>query len=309
MSYLQEAKKNLNERKRRREEDCFLALEELRKNDDFSIAESNLLSLRFELAKRKANQADFGNLECEIKDAEIKFSQLLKQYGKTERDLRCEPLCPICGDRYTVDGKPCVCVISEMKRLERVSENRPTETGTEFPVSFPECSEQEEAHNLRATELVKRWTDGFPNLTKTTLILTGKTGVGKSKLASVAANILNERDFSALFLNAQRLNDLFLRSYLAPLWEKESILLAVYDADLLVVDDLGAESFLQKVTAEYLYTLLSVRSGRPLVITTNLTPNELRERYGERVFSRLFDKSSSLTVELVGKDLRLSLKR
>ena len=40
------------------------------------------------------------------------------------------------------------------------------------------------------------------------------------------------------------------------------------------------------------------------MICTNLTPGELRERYGERVGSRLLDQSSCAAVQLKGKDLR-----
>ena len=37
----------------------------------------------------------------------------------------------------------------------------------------------------------------------------------------------------------------------------------------------------------------------------NLTPAQIQERYGERVCSRLFDRSRALAIKLEGKDLRL----
>ena len=40
------------------------------------------------------------------------------------------------------------------------------------------------------------------------------------------------------------------------------------------------------------------------VVATNLTPVQLKERYGERVASRLLDKTLCRTIQLKGKDLR-----
>ena len=40
------------------------------------------------------------------------------------------------------------------------------------------------------------------------------------------------------------------------------------------------------------------------MFTTNLNGERTQERYGERVFSRLFDRSDTLTMRLEGKDLR-----
>jgi len=39
-------------------------------------------------------------------------------------------------------------------------------------------------------------------------------------------------------------------------------------------------------------------------VATNLTPVQLNERYGERVASRLLDRSICGAVQLKGKDLR-----
>ena len=56
-----------------------------------------------------------------------------------------------------------------------------------------------------------------------------------------------------------------------------------------------------------LFTLLNERmaTGRHTVIATNLSPVQLKERYGERVASRLLDRSKGLLIQLEGKDLRL----
>ena len=57
---------------------------------------------------------------------------------------------------------------------------------------------------------------------------------------------------------------------------------------------------------EYLFTLLNERMAgrRHTVVATNLTPVQLQERYGERVASRLLDRSLCAAIQLKGKDLR-----
>ena len=63
---------------------------------------------------------------------------------------------------------------------------------------------------------------------------------------------------------------------------------------------------MRNITVEYLFTLLNERAAarRHTVICTNLNPAELRERYGERVGSRLLDQTLCAAVQLKGKDLR-----
>ena len=83
---------------------------------------------------------------------------------------------------------------------------------------------------------------------------------------------------------------------------------SLIDAPLLLIDDLGTEPMMRNITVEYLFTLLNERAlnKRHTVIATNLTPAQLQERYGERVTSRLLDRSQTIALLLKGKDLRLS---
>ena len=61
-----------------------------------------------------------------------------------------------------------------------------------------------------------------------------------------------------------------------------------YDADLLIIDDLGAE-IINKFTQTYLYNVINSRMNekRCTIINTNLLPAELNTVYTERVSSRL----------------------
>ena len=78
------------------------------------------------------------------------------------------------------------------------------------------------------------------------------------------------------------------------------------DVDVLMIDDLGSEPLMQNITVEQLFNLLNERQGRGLstVISTNLEMPKFRERYTERVASRLRDSMNCKVLSLMGKDIR-----
>ena len=77
---------------------------------------------------------------------------------------------------------------------------------------------------------------------------------------------------------------------------------------MLVIDDLGVEPILNNVTTENLLTILNERknSGLHTIISTNLDTEGIRLKYGERVWSRLFDRDDTLARAIEGDDLRIT---
>ena len=74
-------------------------------------------------------------------------------------------------------------------------------------------------------------------------------------------------------------------------------------ADLLILDDLGAEID-NRMYVSVLYTIINSRmnASLPIVINTNLTPAELERKYDERVSSRLLTMDELI---FVGSDVRV----
>jgi DNA replication protein DnaC len=73
---------------------------------------------------------------------------------------------------------------------------------------------------------------------------------------------------------------------------------------LLVVDDLGLEPLDDRRAAVAVEELFHARQSEDVrtIVTTNLTPDEARRRYSERVFSRL--AQSGRWWNLSGDDIR-----
>ena len=82
----------------------------------------------------------------------------------------------------------------------------------------------------------------------------------------------------------------------------------LYGCDLLIIDDLGTEITNSFVTSQ-LFACLNERALRkkPVIISTNLSLEELRDRYSDRIFSRV---TSNFTLcKLTGPDIRICIRR
>lgn len=76
----------------------------------------------------------------------------------------------------------------------------------------------------------------------------------------------------------------------------------------MILDDLGSE-FSTQFTTSAVFNILNSRilKGLPTIISTNLTPKELEERYTQRVASRLIGSFDIL--RFIGSDIRFILKK
>ena len=142
------------------------------------------------------------------------------------------------------------------------------------------------------------------------LFFYGTVGTGKSFLSGCIARELLQRGCSVLYFSAAGLFDTLAR-YTFDGRLKDSLqdfCEDLYGCDLLIVDDLGTEITNSFVTSA-LFSCLNERHlrGRSTLISTNISLEELRDRYSDRIFSRI---SSGFTLcKLTGPDIRILKKR
>ena len=126
------------------------------------------------------------------------------------------------------------------------------------------------------------------------LLLRGITGCGKTHIAIAILKEVIARGYSGYYAN---FNDLLSRirdSYNSESGASEAELLdAVDSAQLLVLDDVGAESTTDWVR-DRLYLIINRRyeNALPTIITTNCDEAELEARVGPRIVSRLHEMCS-----------------
>ena len=116
-----------------------------------------------------------------------------------------------------------------------------------------------------------------------------------------------ERSRVVLFTTAFNLNNSLLNYHVTFDSKRQDIIAPYLDTEVLIIDDLGTEPILKNVTKEYLYLIINERmlNHLPTILTTNLEMQDILVNYGERIFSRLVNKKTSIALNLDGEDLRL----
>ena len=223
---------------------------------------------------------------------------------------RC-PLCKDTGKTGETVREPCECLKKEYQKKLRAKiglSGTRAETFEAFDASvFPDEKiagldfTQREMMQLYRT-VCEKWANEYPGAEYRDLLLTGSTGLGKTFLLRAMAERLIERDINVLMISAYKMLEILRKSY----FENDDGAAELLDADVLMIDDLGSEPLMQNVTVEQLFNLLNERQNRGLstVISTNLEMSKFRERYTERIASRLRDSRSCKVISLLGKDIR-----
>lgn len=140
------------------------------------------------------------------------------------------------------------------------------------------------------------------------LLLTGATGTGKTFLSACIAREVTERGFSVVYDTAAAIFRVMENEYFHRGEEDNTDAVERFlRCDLLIMDDLGTElttAFVQSA----LYRIINTRltAGKSTVISTNLSPDELYERYTAQIFSRI--EGDYEILPCLGDDIRL-LKR
>lgn len=117
------------------------------------------------------------------------------------------------------------------------------------------------------------------------LLLWGPVGTGKSYISACIANAVLDKGYTARMTNFEE-----VARDMQSTWEKQAYIDSLLDYDLLVLDDLGAERQNEFMQAQ-VFSLIDARyrSGRPMIITTNLTSDELTKTAGVK-YSRIYDR-------------------
>lgn len=107
------------------------------------------------------------------------------------------------------------------------------------------------------------------------LLLTGDPGNGKSHLARAAQKAIDARGWVTLFLDWPQLTELAKATFDQHNFSIADIIRGACDADMLVLDELGAGKLTEWEFKTLLFPLLNGRTGKKTFATTNLDLNEL----------------------------------
>ena len=289
------AKRTLDERRRNAEEKCDGVLATLRNDGSFCEIERGLRQAEVDYAMNDGEKKKLA--QKQIAAFTSKRDEFLKARGLTASDLQPHYSCAKCDDTGYVNGAICSCLNEEVRKLIFAESNVTNSNHT-----FANAKETN-AHNRAVYKKAQQvCAEG-----KLNMLLTGNTGTGKTYLLTACANCCALENRSVLLLTAYTLNGMFLEAHLSDFATHQSIIDNLVDVDVLLIDDLGTENVYKNVTAEYFFSVLNERIARKkqTFISTNLTLTDIRERYDERIFSRLVDQSTTFVAELTGADKRI----
>ena len=176
-----------------------------------------------------------------------------------------------------------------------------------FPETVPDglaITQRKEMVLLR--KHCEAYADRFPEQNPRDLLLYGPSGLGKSYLLHCIARRLQERGFQPELISSYDVIRLMRDAYFG----RGDDTGRLYDADILLIDDLGMEPLMENVTIEQLFQLVNVRRSRGLamVFSTNLKTEEIKARYTERLASRLLDRTLCQVIQLSGEDIRQRIR-
>ncbi|MBQ7880908.1 MAG: ATP-binding protein [Clostridia bacterium] len=273
-------------------------VQDLCKDDEFKRLYTNYNQAKIDLIKIKYGGSGVDVLEAS--NAFDKISKLYQEYISSHKiDVRrMEPSyeCHKCNDTGAVNGRLCECLKAELNK--RLSEqNKQYKFAT-----FADCSPNISPSLTRIYSIAKEWCNKFPNSHILNMNMMGGTGTGKTFLLECMASDLINKGFNVMFTTAFALND-ECRKYHFSLPSKVN---EYMDCDILVIDDLGCEPLLKNITVEYLFNIINLRQKRykPTLISTNLTMEDILNRYDDRIFSRLSNKMIALSISFDGIDMR-----
>lgn len=314
--YARRREDNLRLFEQRREEACercegLRELLEKRHAEVMAGVRSSLLN------PRRDPQANSG-LPARMAQWNQQIREMLARGGLDADFLQPVYTCTTCRDEgyvYDPSRRMCDCMRQELNR--RLMEQSGLGAGAGTFETYDETifSDEPDERGVSQRRVMEanrdiclRYADSFPDTEVRDLLLMGKSGLGKTFLMQCIARRVAEHGHLPTYVSAYRFFETARQAYM----DNDGTKLApLMEAELLLIDDLGTEPLMNNVTVTQLFNLLNERqmSGRHTILSTNLSMNELLERYTERVTSRLLDKEVCLRVGFVGGDVRRARRR
>ncbi len=235
--------------------------------------------------------------------------ELLKKYGLPAdySDVKYE--CSECSDSGFVGLYMCKCMKSRLVLAGYESSGIGALIREKTFDSFVPTYQREKKAVENAEMIVtfcRKYAESFSEKSQN-LLLIGGTGLGKTHISAAITGAVVKGGYDVVCETAQNLfsdfeYERFGRGYNRDESEEKRTD-RYFDCDLLIIDDLGTE-MTNSFTVSCLYNIINTRlnKGKTVIINTNLTRDDLKKRYDDRITSRLFGEF--LPIMFIGRDMR-----
>ncbi|MBQ7602848.1 MAG: ATP-binding protein [Clostridia bacterium] len=282
-------------------------LQTLRKNPDFSKLESDLRTKMLALVKTELGSSQEKKLRKEYDAILEKQQKLLAKLGFSQKDITPQYNCQKCQDTGYNNYVMCDCLKKNIRQRLQQESGLGNFKGHKFLDSNAELLERNPTLK-KAYAYAVQYVKNFPYNKLKNIIFSGTVGTGKTFLSECIANALIQRDYYVVYITSFELNNIVIKSMDIFADNREEVLSPLLECDLLIIDDLGSEPIYKNASVKNLYTIINQRqlAKNSTIISTNLSPQMIRDQYGDRLFSRLFDKQTTMAIQFDGKDLRIN---
>ncbi len=286
-----------------RKEEVYTAIPEYRELSDtistFCIGQAKKMLL--------GDSSALADMKKELHSLVERKAKLLSGHGYPADYLDDIFDCPDCHDTgYLQDNSKCHCMKTRLQfyLYDQSGLSKLIETENFDNLSLEYYDGEDRVKFEKAVQNARIFIEEFGSHYRN-LFFCGTVGTGKSFLSCCIAKEVMDRGYSVIYFSA---NALFqkIAEYTFTTKDKEALAQFKNDllgCDLLIIDDLGTESVNSFVTAE-LFHCLNERHlhRRSTIISSNLTIEELRDYYSERLFSRMISNYDFL--KFTGNDIR-----
>ena len=251
----------------------------------------------------------------------IEKLKMEKAYLMTESNIPVDYMdirydCETCKDTgYLDNGNQCNCLkqalVSRAYKMSNIENVLQKENFKTFDINI---FKDEPFGNERMTPrenmidivgIAEGFISNFNENNGENLLFYGTTGLGKTFLCNCMAKSLLDKNKIVIYQTAFTILEIIERHRFGKDGKDNNDYQykLLFEADLLIIDDLGTEVANTFTNAE-IFNIVNTRiiAGKKTIISTNLTPKEISETYTDRVFSRILDKF--IPLKFYGHDLR-----
>ena len=182
--------------------------------------------------------------------------------------------------------------------LDKVEKNR--SVGLTDPVLRRHTFENDLGYNPQQMDMAKRFVQHWEEFQKDSmgLLLWGPVGTGKSFIAGCIANALLDRGVPVMMTNLARLLNKLTDMYAG---DRNAYIDSFNSLPLLIIDDLGVERN-SEFAREQVFSVIDsrYRSQLPMIVTTNLTPKEMKnpaDLSRARIYDRVLERCTPIRVD------------
>ena len=269
-----------------------------------------------------SRQIEQDKLTLQLDRLSKEYDEQLEKLGLTRKDFEPKYECDKCKDTGYIGNKICSCfkqaLINEAYKQSNIFKIKDENFET-FDFGYYSSTNDKQKYGIEKSplenidairKLAYNFSHNLDDPAQKNLLFTGSTGLGKTFLANCVAAEAIKQGESVIYQTAPILLDKMVdykfkfNKTEAEREEYEKI----FDVDLLILDELGTEA-MNGAKFSDLFNILNTRllKNKKILISTNLTPQEIKREYEERIFSRFV--GDFIICRFVGEDIRILKKK